>query len=182
MINLLPPIEKEEQLLNQYKKLTIVLGSVVTISLVCLVLILFALKFYILGEMNYQRIIFESTKSKYQTKDFLFFSDLIQKYNKTIGKVNDFYNKRVYFSDALETLLKTQRPPGLFFHRIAITTGAQDNKVKVMLSGVSENRDNLLLFRNSIKNTPAIENTYLSPESLVRPTNVNFYLTFDLGI
>lgn len=181
MINLLPPKEKEALLLNQYKNLTIVLGGIVIVSLVCLVLVLLAAKFYLLGEMNYEKITSEVTEKKYHTQDFLFFKELIQKYNKTAGRLNNFYKEKVYFSNILKVISETQRPPGLFFTTIAIRENQQDGKIRVMLSGVSESRENLLVFRDTMKNISTIENISLSPESLVKPTNVNFSLTFSAG-
>src|SRR4051812_32386303 len=77
MINLLPPFQKDKLLLEKDKKLALVLGSTISIALVCLALILFALKFYLLEDINVQRTFKNITAKKYETQDFLSFKNTV---------------------------------------------------------------------------------------------------------
>jgi hypothetical protein len=77
MINLLPPQQKEELVLEIKKNLFITLCGILLIFLICLSLILFSLKFYILGEVNSKEIILEQSEKKYETPDFLSFKENI---------------------------------------------------------------------------------------------------------
>ena len=180
MINLLPPGEKEELISENNKKLAMVLGNVIVISLVCLVLVLFSLKFYILGEVNYQKTILDNSEKKYQTPDFLLFKQIIQRYNSILIKVDKFYEKETYFNDALKTILMVQMPNGLSLTSITMDRTKEGDKIRVNVSGISDSRDNLSIFKNNIEGDKKIENVYFPPEDWIKPRNINFYLTFEI--
>ncbi len=179
MINLLPPKEKEELSLEKNKKLAIVLGNVILISLVCLTLVLFSLKFYMLGEVNDQKNILNSTEKKYLTPDIISTKSLIQNYNTVLTKIDSFYKKEIYFSDALKTISNIQKPKGVYITKLSIDKIKDVNKVKVSISGSSDTRDNLLIFKNNIERDEKITNVYLPTKSLVKPADVDFSLTFE---
>ena len=180
MINLLPPKEKEYLFLERNRKLVIILGYITIISLICLALVLFSLKFYILGQLNRQKNILDITETKYQTSDFSFYNNLIKKYNTDLVKANTFYKKEIYFSDVIKTILDIQRPDGLFFNDMSIKYSEEDNKIKTTISGISNTRDNLLIFKNNIENNNKIENIYFPPNSWIKTKNINFYITFEI--
>ena len=192
MINLLPPKEKEELILEKNKKLVVILGNVVLISLVCLALVLFSLKFYILGEISSEKSFLDNTEKKYQNPDFLHFKNLLQKYNAKLIKIDAFYKKEIYFSGILKTILEIQRPKGLSLISININKTKEDNppqsttqktlrtgNIKVTISGISDTRDNLLIFKRNIENNKEIENLYFPPYDWIKPKDINFYLTFE---
>ena len=182
MINLLPPKEKEELSLEGNKKLVIVLGNLVLISLVCLILILFSLKFYILKEISYQKIVLDNTEKKYQASNFLSFKEIIQKYNANLVKIDNFYKKEIKVSDILKTILEVPRPEGLYFENISVENnknGTENKKTKVTISGISKTRDNLLIFKENIENSKTIENVYFPPSNWVKNKDINFYLTLE---
>ncbi len=180
MINLLPPKEKEELLLEKKNKLIIILGITILIPLVCLILILSSIRFHILGEVNSQKIILEQAKKKYQTADFLTFKDIIQKDNKILVQLKSFYKKETYFSKVLKIISDIQRPKNLYLTDLALSRD-KNQKVKVVASGFSESRENLLFFQKNIEKYKEIENPYFSPESWINPQNITFYLTFEIS-
>ncbi len=192
MINLLPPKEKEELISERNKKLAIVLGNIIVISLACLALILFSLKFYILREINYQKNIYDNNEEKYQNPDFLLFKGLVEKYNTTLVQINDFYKKEIYFNDILKNVIEIQRPAGLYLTSIDIHRVKEDNlptsatsetlragKIKVSLSGVSNTRDNLLIFKSNIEKDEKIENVYFPSHNWIKPKDIIFNLNFN---
>lgn len=180
MINLLPPKEKEQLLLERNKKLVIILGYVVIISLTYLALILLLVKFHILEQMSRQKSILNTTEMKYQTSDFLSYNNLIKKYNDDLFKANTFYKKEIYFSDVIKTILDIQRPDGLFFNDMSIKNSEKDNKIKVTISGISDTRDNLLTFKDNIEHSGKMENVYFPPSSWVKTKDINFYVTLEV--
>jgi len=181
MINLLPPLEKEELLIKKNERLIVVLGSMFLIPTICLVLVLFSLKFYILGEVVSQSTILENIEKKYQTPDFLSSKELVQKYNLTLIKADDFYKKQIYLSDALKSISEIQRPEGLYLTNINIKRIKDNGKFNVAISGMSDTRDNLLIFKDNLENNKKIENIYFSPDYLTRPFDINFNLTFEIN-
>ncbi|MBI2050161.1 MAG: hypothetical protein HYT35_01750 [Candidatus Staskawiczbacteria bacterium] len=179
MINLLPPQEKENLLLERDKKLAIVLGYTIIIPLICLSLILFSVKLYISGQANRQKSILLATQTKYQTSDFLFYNDLIKKYNADLAKANAFYKKDLKFSDVIKIILGIPRPAELFFSDISIES-SQDEKIKIAIFGKSNTRDDLLIFKNNLENSGKIENVYFPPNNWIKAKNIDFYLTLEV--
>lgn len=179
MINLLPTEEKEKLSLINKERLITILGTTVLISLVCLILILSSIKFYIITEVNYQKIILEQTKKKYQTPNFLNFENIIQKYNKILIQLEDFYEQKLYFSDALKITSSIQRPDGLYLTDISLNRD-ENKRIEVTSSGISDSRENLLIFKKNIEEDEKIKNSYFSPENWINPKNINFNFSFEI--
>lgn len=180
MINLLPPKEKEQLFLERNKKLVVTLGYIIIIFLIYLALVLFSVKFYILGKMSQEKNILDAIETKYQTSDFLSYNNLVKKYNDDLFKAITFYKKEIYFSDVIKTILDIQRPDGLFFNDMSIKSNDKDNKIRVIISGMSNTRDDLLTFKDNIERNHKIENVYFPPNSWVKNKDINFYVTLEI--
>lgn len=181
MINLLPPAEKEEILIKKNERLIISLGSVLLIPLICLIMLLFALKFYVLGEIISQEVVFGDIDKKYQTADFLSSKESIQKYNLLLVKINNFYKEEIYFSDALKAISEIKRSDGLYLNSIIIKKGDDNDGFNVSISGVSNTRNNLLIFKSNIENDRRIKNINFPPDYLTKPVNITFNLIFEFN-
>jgi len=70
MTNILPPKEKEYLRLEQAKKIVIILGFAAIVSLICLLLILLSIKYYILSAAGSQKFILQESEKMYQASDF----------------------------------------------------------------------------------------------------------------
>ncbi len=178
MINLLPPKEKEGFILEIRKNLFITLGGIVLICLISLILILLSLEFYISGEVNSLKIIFDQQEKRYQTPDFLMFKGIIQGYNADLLKIRSFLDKEIYFNDALKNILEIQRPQGLYFTTLSLNRD-DSGKIKVIILGFSNSRENIMIFRENLKKSDKIGNLYFSPDSWIKATNSNFSISFD---
>lgn len=179
MINLLPPQEKAALKVEGAKRLTAVFGFVIIISLVSLGLVLSAVKFYVLESISYHQLLLDSMKSKYETPDFVAFRQIIQKYNAAIGQVNSFYLDQPSFSNAVKIVALIARPEGLYFTNIAFDRGEKKN-LKVVLSGVSNTRDNLVLFKEAIEKDVRIKNVIFPAANWIKAKDVDFSLTFEV--
>lgn len=180
MINLLPEQEKELLFKLKQRKLVIVLIIEFSVALLCLVLALFALKFYMLKSISYQKAILDDTQKQYQTPDFISFKSLIEKSNQDVVKTNTFYNKQVFYSNALKNIIGVSRPVGLSFVELVIEPSDKPNTLKVTLSGNSDTRDHLLAFKNSLESASNIKEVYFPPDSWIKPTKVDFFITFEI--
>lgn len=180
MINLLPLEEKQKLSLKNKEKLTVVLGIVVLVSLVCFALVLLSIKFYILAKTDYQKNILEQEEKKYQTPDFMGFSDNIQKYNATLTQLNSFYKKEIYFNQAFKIIIDIPSPKDLYLTSFSLNRN-ENGIVLANVSGVSNTRENLLIFRKNIEMVKEIINPYFSPGSWASPENVSFSLTFEIN-
>ena len=182
MINLLPPKEKEELLLQKNRNLTVVLGSMAIIVLICLTLVLLSLKFYILQNISSQKSAIEDVKRQYQTADFMSLKDSIQEYDSKLTKIDNFYKKQTKFSDALKTIAQIQRPDGVTFGNIVLEKSDTAGKVKVSIYGQSTIRDGLVLFKDNLGKENSVSNLNIPADNWIKPTNISFNLTFDVGI
>jgi len=188
MINLLPPKEKEALISEKNKNVVMVLGNVVMISLVCLAMVLFSLRFYILGEASSQSAILENIKNEHQTPDFLLYNQVAKKYNGLLIKLDNFYKKEAYFNEAIKIISEIKTVKGIFLTSINMDRGKDSSTIRVAISGISDNRDSLLVFKDNIEkasfgngeNGRKIENIYFPPDNWIKPKNVNFYLAFDI--
>lgn len=179
MINLLPPEEKAQLLAEKRKKLIVILGITIIIPLLCLILILLSIRFYILAEVNSQKIILEQAKKEYQTPEFLSFRDIIQKNNSMLAKIEPFYKKEAYFTEVLKIISGIKRPKNFYLTDLSIMKN-KDQKIKATAFGVSQTRDDLLFFQKNIEQDSRIQNALFSPESWVNPENVRFNVTFEI--
>lgn len=180
MINLLPPQEKERLLLQRYEKLTTILGWVVLIFLTFLTLVLFSVKFYILAQAAYQEEILANVKNKYQTPDFLFFKDAIQKQNFSLEIADAFYKKEFYVSDVLKIISKIDRPAGVRVNDIVIDRQREPDIMLVSMSATSDTRDDLVIFKNTVEKDERVKNLSFPPSNWIKPADINFYMTFEI--
>lgn len=180
MINLLPPKEQGELLLKKNQRLVIVLGNTVVITVFCLILVLVAVKFYILQRARDYHVNFVNREAQYASEEFANLKNIIQNYNATLAKADTFYKKQSYISDSLKTILQVQRSQGLHVESIIIKQGRDRSVDAITISGVADDRDDLLVFKKNIENSQSIKNINFPPENWVKPTEVNFYLTFDI--
>lgn len=181
MINLLPPEQKKALFLERNKKLIIVIGNMTLISLVCFVLVLFALKFYILEYVSYKKTELENTAKRYQTPELTYYKSLIQKYNSSLIKVENFYKTASSVSEVLKTISGIERPEGLYLTNLAVEKLKDETGFKVTAAGKSKTRDDLLTFKNNIEYNEMIANAYFPPEDWVKPRDITFYFNFEIN-
>ena len=185
MINLLPPIEKEKLISQSNKKLTIVLGNMILISLVSLILVLFSLKFYILEQLVLQRGNLNSLEKGYQDKDYIEAKEKMQKYNGNIINMYNFYKNQVYISDDLVLVSNIERPKGLYFKTINIESSSNKD-VNVKITGFSNTRENLQSFKDKLDNfqdiqsSMKIEEIYFPSYVWLKAKDIDFNLTFKI--
>jgi len=178
MINLLPPIEKQKLSFEKEQRLATIWGIIVLISLVCLVLILLAMKFYILIETDAQNQALKQTIQEKQTKEATDLAGVIQGYNKTLSRLDSFYKKEIYFNQVFKIITGVPAPKNLYLTDFSLIR--ENNMVKVKVSGTSDTRDNLILFRDNLEKTELIKNPRFSSDSWINQKNVRFSLTFEV--
>ncbi len=181
MINLLPAEEKQKLILEIKKRLVINWGIIVLVFLVCLILVLFSIKFYILSEADYQTGALQQAQKENQTQEFITTNETIQSYNKILTQLDSFYKKEIYFNQVLKIISEVQSPKDLRLASFALNRDNDGGGVRVTVFGVSGTRDSLLIFRQNVEGRQEIKNPYFSPESWISPDNVNFSLTFEVS-
>ena len=179
MINLLPSKEKEGLLLEKREKLIMIGEAVFAIFLICLILVLLSIKFYILAETDYQKNILSQAQQENQSPDLVNLNNTIKKYNTELAQLGSFYKTEVYFSQALNIITGVSAPGGLYFTSFSLNRD-KNGMIQAEISGVSDTRDELLGFRQNIEQDKRIKNSSFSPESWTSAKNVNFSLTLEI--
>lgn len=180
MTNLLPPEERGELILKNRERLAIVLGLIVLIFLVCLILILLSIRFYILTNVISQKNILNQVENNYKTPEFIKFKDTIQKHNNNIIRINSFYEEEIYFSPILKIISNIPHPDGVYLTELSLNRDNENKKLDITVSGFSNFRENLLVFKKNIEENKEIKEPYFSPESWTNPQGVRFYLAFKI--
>lgn len=181
MLNLLPPSEKKFLSQERRRKLIMVLCFEFFVFLGCLLLSMLAVEFYLLGEIDTQKYAADQIQNEIESPDFLNSRNLILKYNRQLAVMDEFYKTRIPVERAIKEFLSVQRPEGLYFNTLLFQPQQNLNKVKVSIIGFSDTRDNLLLFKQNIEASPAIENIVFSAESWINQKDVNFNLTLEVN-
>lgn len=164
--------------LDRIKSLVIILCTIVLVSLICLVLILLSVKFSVLSEASYQKSILEQAAAEYQFADSTKLKESIKKYNEIMPEVLSFYQKEIYFSEAAAIISEIPRPEGVYFTSVFLDGQKYEGEIEANISGISNTRDNLILFKKNIEIQKGVKNVFFSPESWINPTNIKFKLTF----
>ena len=138
------------------------------------------MEFYILGELTSQKFLLSEAESENHAPEFSRFSGIMQDYNKKLVLVESFYQKSGSASSGLDVLLGVQRPAGLYFSKFSLQSEPKLSRIKAVVSGFSNTRDNLLVFKNNLEAASKIENINFSPEAWLSQKNINFNLTFDI--
>jgi hypothetical protein len=182
MINLLPQEEKKAFYQEQAEKLIVVLGIVVFVGLVCLLLILLSVRLYILGQTASQKFVLEEAQKTAQSPEFISFKNIISQYDGYLARAESFYKNQAYMSRVLDILFGVPRPQGLYFTGVSLDAIQKDkDKVEIIVSGASDTRDNLILFKKNIEDEKMITNAYFPPESWVNSKDINFNITMEIS-
>jgi len=180
MINLLPPKEKIEFFQEETKRLVVIIGSGVLVSLFCLILILFSIKIYISGQAESQKIILLQTEKEFQTSEMKNLQEKIILTNLTLSKLNSFYQEKFYLTKVLERISEIL-PPGTYLANLSFTPRlGEEFRAEVSLSGFSSSREILFEFKKNLEAQEDFKEIYFPPASWIKPTDVDFSLTFKI--
>jgi len=173
MINLLPPENKKELLAQSNKHLVAVLIFIIIIALICFVLVLIYIKFYLLSEISLY-------KNQIQEKNNILSSEKLEKqintYNNSFKEIKNFYEKNISFTEMIKYFLQSEMPVGVRLN--SLSADIKEGNIEVSIYGFSDTRDNLIKFKDNLMNNKYIKSPYFSPESWTKNKSINFYLKF----
>ena len=187
MINLLPPSEKLLVRFEKNKQLVLVWGIMTLSSLVSFALILIIVQLAVLDEVNQQEIYLAQVKKQSQNDNFLSFKNIIQQHNKSIVKAHNFYKSNPPLAPILDMLSEVQRPEGIIVTKIELKQIEKvdmegQHQVGVIMNGISEQRENLIAFKESIERHPSIQEVRFPPDNWVKSSQTDFSVTFNVII
>lgn len=167
-------------MLKKRERLAVVLGIMGITVLVCLILILSALQFYLLEYATYQKSLVETDEKKYPAQDLLALKTNIVRYNASLAAADRFYKKTLFANGALKVIYRVLQPEGLDLDSITLELDSTGELFKAAISGKSATREALVAFKKSLEDDKRIKNVYFPPESWVKARGVIFYTTFEV--
>jgi Tfp pilus assembly protein PilN len=179
MINLLPPEQKEETFLRERLTLVLILGILFFSFLISLSLILFSTKIALLGNLEVQRTSLEESEREISFNQEI--KEIIKNSNLTFSKLDSFYQKRLDLTRVLEKISKLL-PPGTYLtnFNFNLSQKKENFRAQISLSGFSESREVLLSFKENMGKEAEFAEVYFPPENWVKPSDINFTVTFKL--
>ena len=173
MINLLPPQYKKELLTEENWKLTLILGILVLIFLLSLVLILFAIKIQVAGQVEVQKILVNL-----EEKEFSHLKDLEEKLNsinQTLSKLDSFYQGQFRLTEFLERIPEII-PEGIYLTSLSY----QKVPAQVSLTGFSPTIGSLFNFKNNLEEQEDFKEVTFPTAIWAKLVDINFTVTFKI--
>lgn len=180
MINLLPSEEIKEMAAERLKKLIVVFGLSFLIVSLSFLLSLLSVRFYIVGEVQSQKSDLAAEEKERMPDDFLFVKSSIEAWNKKLAAVDAFYKKSAPLSEAFGIVLSLPRTNGIRFTNISAKRIKEKKGTEVIVSGISESRDDLLVFKKVAERDARITSVDFSMGSWVRSQDLNFQAVFEI--
>lgn len=176
-LNLLPPEEKREILIKKRLTLVLIFETSALLFLVSISLIFLATKIYLLGEIDTQKIMVAAKEKEINSSAIGDFQQKIKSLNANLGEITSFYRGRVYFVGVLEKV-SGLLPSGSYLTDISFRQEAA--RLKVAISGFAPNRDELLLFKESLEKDSNLTAVNFPPSDWVNPADINFSFSFEI--
>ena len=172
MINLLPFEEKKFLETEKNWRLIIILGSLILMFLICLILILSAIKLSMSGNLRSQQIMIDTEEKELKKPEIQDIQEKIRSVNQNLSKLNTFYQEQVSLTDVFEKISKILSP-GMYLNNLAY----QKNASKFSLSGSAPNKETLFEFKKNLEQE--FKEVSLSNQSWIDPAN--FQVTFRIA-
>lgn len=185
MINLLPVKEKEFLTQEENLKIVSILGIIILLSLLSFVLMLFSIKFYVMGDLD-THVIF------LQQKEFeiSLYSDLereVEVQNLRFADLESFYSETISKTHILEKISENL-PDSTFLKSLNLfsvsQTKSKDKRLlQVSLTGFSPDRKILEDFKSNLESEAFLENVYFPPSNWVMgENNIDFSVSFEVNL
>ncbi len=167
MINLLPSQYKEKLLLEETRRLVIILGVLVFLSLFSLILILLSIKIYLSGQVQNLQTFLEFEREEFEVQEIKDLQDRVKISNKKLSQLDALYSQKINLADIFNKTIKTI-PPGIYLTNLSYPRETS----QIILSGFSPSRDILFQFKKNLEKD--FQNVYFPPESWVKSTDIDF--------
>ena len=191
MINLLPSSEKINLGKEKQIKIVLILAMGFLYFLICFLLILFSIKFYIKGEIALEKNALECSQGRYEYAKMENIENDIKKVNKDINLINNFYENKnvsaVFLKNISEIIPDKVCLTNITYYPYVEPKKAKikDEKEKeqkysfqVLLSGTADTREDLFNFKQIIEKQDEFMDFYIPPSNWAKPLDVNFNLKF----
>jgi len=177
MINLLPPIQKEEVSQQKRLRLSLILGIVFLSFFISLFLVLFILKIYTSVEIQTNEILIEEGEETISSHKEL--EKEIRESNTLLAELSSFYDESVDISGVLSRVIESL-PIGTYLKSFSFDFLRSSTKKKpvVNITGYCQNRNALSKFQKSLEDNKDFYEILFTTESWLHPEE--FSVSFQL--
>lgn len=182
MINLLPPLYKQEFRQEQNFHLTVILGFLALLFLVSFSLLLVAIRVYLTGQIQVRELLLESQKREMVQQEAS--RSEIKEVNRTQRDVYAFYKDEVSGS-AIFQRLSSLLPPDVYLTALsynpAVQTAGKQANAEIFLTGFAPTREAVLKLQENLRSEEIFLALYSPPTNWVIPINVTFAFQFEVS-
>lgn len=186
MINLLPPALKDSLRKEEEVRFLWILCFLAGLFFLCLFLLFLSLRIYLKGSIDARNILIDATKQNTLAKAPL--KQEIVELNRTLSQVNSFYGTQPKVSKLVGKVASLVQPGThlTFFQYVpsSIVIAEEGNKTvpaRIILSGFSPGRSDLLSFWESLQKEPSFQNFDFSPSNWAKPADILFSFSFEVS-
>ena len=174
MINLLPQKQKDELEREQMFRVVMILGIVMTASLICLALMFYVVKFFFEAKYDVKTISVEDKKKMIQIMKVEDDEKNISYYNANFSKLEVIYKNQTNASLMIKELIDSL-PQGIYLKNLSLTGN------KAAVSGYCPDRDSLVLFKRNLEGKTNFQKLDFPANDWVEQKDINFSLNFVYG-
>jgi Tfp pilus assembly protein PilN len=182
MINLLPPVEKQNLLVAKQQKVIAILGFLILIFFICLALVLFWVNFSLASQVAAQKIFLANKQQSFEATDVKGWQKKVAEINQNLTKLDSFYQQKPSLTAFLENL-SNNLAEGIFLDSISINPIKKENNLfQVYLSGYASSVDAVVKFDKNLKENKDISQVSFPSDTWLGKQNFIFSVTFQAVI
>jgi Tfp pilus assembly protein PilN len=182
MINLLPPLEKQNLLGEERWRASLILGFVFLVFFISIILILIFINFSISSQATAINAALDSKKQEFDKVFTKEFKDKISKSNNDLTELDSFYKQKTSFTGFLAKI-SSLLPPEIYLKEISVNpTAKTENSYQVLLSGRAPSIEDVIKFNDSLKKDATISNITFPSDTWLKKKDFDFNVTFQAVI
>ena len=179
MINLLPQQQKKTLAMEKIQKKVLIIFVFASIALACFTFVLYCVMNYVNAQVESVKTTVANRELELQSTDFENFRQEVVRANQGLAKIRYFWGSQVPIVPLLETL-SNLTPSSIYFTNLSFGKDMATNQFKCNVSGMAQTRGALFYFKQNLETEKTFADVYFIPSSWVKPTEVNFGLSFNL--
>ncbi|KKT17465.1 MAG: hypothetical protein A2654_01380 [Candidatus Nealsonbacteria bacterium RIFCSPHIGHO2_01_FULL_43_31] len=182
MINLLPPTEKDNLRREEKRRLAFIWGVFVLFFLIAGSVVLFSLNIYLAGEVAGLKILVDYEQQKSLTLEAKNVEKEISAINQNLAELDAFYQRQPRVA-ALFQRISEIVPEEIYLNSLSLDfSKGKNDRFQVSLTGRSVTREALLNFKKILESESGFQGIYFPSSSWVKPSDINFSVSFELAI
>jgi Tfp pilus assembly protein PilN len=179
MINLLPPIKKQELAREKNWKISLILSINLIAVVVCFCLILLFINILLSVKIDFQEIVYQQSEKQFSSPKIQTLSDNLKTLNQTFFRLDSFYQKQFRATKTLEEI-SANVPAQIVLTNLLINPKEKDKTIECVLTGFAPTREVLLKFKDGLEGNQDFQEIYFPTSSWIKSTDINFTVNFKM--